>query len=104
MVASAWRKPAHAGSPGSGYGSGTGARSMYSLVLSIVASLTSAQTSRPASAAAAAIDRGHLSVRFRDNAESPKVLSGVAALFNLRDAPGFDALDEDSPGASAGLN
>jgi hypothetical protein len=54
--------------------------------------------------ATATITRGDLKAVFRDNGQSPKVLSGVASLVNQRDAPGFDAFDPDSPGASAGLN
>lgn len=50
------------------------------------------------------IEAGDLRAVFRDNSESPRVLSGVGSLINLRDAPGFDAFDPDSPGASAGLN
>lgn len=52
----------------------------------------------------ATIEAGDLKVLFRDNSQSPKVLGGVDALFNVKDAPGFDAYDTDSPGASAGLN
>ena len=52
----------------------------------------------------AAIEHGELAALFRDNSNSPRVLSGVGALFNVRHAPGFDAFDPDSPGASAGLN
>jgi hypothetical protein len=52
----------------------------------------------------ATLSAGHLKVTFRDNANSPKVLSGVATLFHQKDAPTFDAIDPDSPGASAGLN
>lgn len=51
----------------------------------------------------ARIVRGDLSVLFRDNAESPGVLSGIGSLTH-RAAPDFDAFDPDSPGASAGLN
>jgi hypothetical protein len=50
------------------------------------------------------IERGDLSVLFRDNGLSPGVLSGIDALYNARHAPDFDAFDPDSPGASAGLN
>jgi hypothetical protein len=50
------------------------------------------------------ISRGDLKAVLRDNSQSPRVLSGVASLVNQRDAPGFDAFDPDSPGASAGLN
>ena len=50
------------------------------------------------------IRAGDLSVRFRDNSESPRVLSGVQSLFNIRHAPDFDAYDPEGQGASAGLN
>jgi hypothetical protein len=63
---------------------------------------TPASEDRPV--ATATITRGDLKAAFRDNSQSPKVLSGVASLVNQRDAPGFDAFDPDSPGASAGLN
>jgi hypothetical protein len=48
--------------------------------------------------------RGDLQIFFRDNSRSPRVLSGVDSLTNIRDAPGFDAFDPDDKGASAGLN
>jgi len=51
----------------------------------------------------AALERGDLQVLFRDNSQSPRVLSGVDALFS-REAKDFDAFDPDSAGASAGLN
>ncbi len=51
-----------------------------------------------------AIERGDLAVSFRDNSESPKVLSGVTSLVNVKDAPGFNAYDPDTAGAAAGLN
>ncbi|HQE27924.1 MAG TPA: hypothetical protein PL151_09200 [Phycisphaerae bacterium] len=50
------------------------------------------------------IEHGSLSATFRDNHESPAVLSGIDSLFNRDAAPGFDAFDPDSPGASAGMN
>jgi hypothetical protein len=50
------------------------------------------------------IEHGELKVVFRDNSGSPRVLSGVGSLVNVRAAPAFDAFDPDSPGASAGLN
>lgn len=50
------------------------------------------------------LQRGDLTALLRDNAQSPKILSGVDSLFNRKDAPGFDAFDPDDPGASAGLN
>ena len=52
----------------------------------------------------AVIEHGDLRVLFRDNSQSPRVLSGADALFNLREAAAFDAFDPDTPGASAGLN
>ncbi len=52
----------------------------------------------------ATVEHGDLRVLFRDNSQSPRVLSGADALFNRRDAADFDAFDPDSPGASAGLN
>ncbi|MCA9213800.1 MAG: hypothetical protein KDB27_12085 [Planctomycetales bacterium] len=50
------------------------------------------------------IERGDLAVVFRDNSTSPRNLSGVASLVNVKSAPGFDAFDPDTVGASAGLN
>lgn len=50
------------------------------------------------------IIEGDLKAVLRDNANSPKILSGLDSLFNLRDAPEFDAFDPDGGGASAGLN
>jgi hypothetical protein len=52
----------------------------------------------------ATIGEGDLKVIFRDNAQSPKILSGIASLVNQRDGPNFDAFDPNAPGASAGLN
>jgi hypothetical protein len=52
----------------------------------------------------AVIERGELKILFRDNSESPKVLSGLDSLFNTRHAPEFDAYDPDGKGSSAGLN
>jgi hypothetical protein len=52
----------------------------------------------------ATVEHGDLKVIFRDNSQSPRVLSGADALFNRRHATDFDAFDPDSPGASAGLN
>ena len=49
------------------------------------------------------IETGKLTALFRDNAESPQVLSGVDALFH-GDASNFDAFDPTTKGASAGLN
>ncbi len=47
---------------------------------------------------------GDLQVEFRDNSKSPRVLSGLGSLVNVREAPGFDAFDPEGRGASAGLN
>ena len=52
----------------------------------------------------AEVEHGDLKVLFRDNSQSPRVLSGADQLFNRRHAGDFDAFDPDSPGASAGLN
>ncbi len=52
----------------------------------------------------ATIQRGDLSVLFRDNSESRRILSGVQSLFNVKHAKDFDAYDPDTSGASAGLN
>jgi hypothetical protein len=52
----------------------------------------------------ARIELGELSVVFRDNSQSPRELSGIDALFNTKHAPGYDAFDPETPGASAGLN
>ena len=48
----------------------------------------------------ATIAAGDLKVVFRDNTESPRVLSGLASLFNTKSAPDFDAFDPDTQGAS----
>ena len=50
------------------------------------------------------IKQGNLSVLFRDNSRSPEILGGIDSLFNVIDAPKFDAYDPDSPGGSAGMN
>jgi hypothetical protein len=50
------------------------------------------------------VRHGNLSVLFRDNSDSPRVLSGADSLTNGEDAPGYDAFDPDGEGSSAGLN
>jgi hypothetical protein len=50
------------------------------------------------------IRRGDLAVTFRDNSQSPAVLSGIDELYNVKHAADFDAFDPDARGASAGLN
>ncbi|MCA9101459.1 MAG: hypothetical protein KDA63_09930 [Planctomycetales bacterium] len=53
---------------------------------------------------AVTVRRGDLVVDFRDNAQSPALLSGIQSLRNLRHAANFDAYDPDGRGSSAGLN
>jgi hypothetical protein len=50
------------------------------------------------------LDKGDLRVLFKDNSQSPQILSGLQSLFNAAAAPEFDAFDPDTPSASAGLN
>jgi hypothetical protein len=50
------------------------------------------------------IQNGDLRAVFRDNSQSPEILSGLASLFNIKDAPALNAYDPDNPGASAGVN
>lgn len=45
------------------------------------------------------IDGGQLSVQFRDNSQSPPVLSGISSLVNVKNVPGYNAF-----GAHVGLN
>lgn len=66
------------------------------LVLAIAIPQETVQTAK--------IEAGDLSVSFRDNSDSPRILGGVTSLVNVKDAPGFSAYDPDSPGAAAGLN
>jgi hypothetical protein len=85
-------------------------KSVMRLILSFMSVLflfavSPAEEPRGEKVPAARIHEGELSVLFRDNSESPKnFLSGIDALFNVKDAPGFDAFDPDQRGASAGLN
>ena len=51
-----------------------------------------------------AVEQGELSVLFRDNSESPTVLSGLQSLINVKHANGFDAFDPIGSSTSAGLN
>ena len=50
------------------------------------------------------MQQGSLSAVFRSNETSPVELSGIQTLINTEDAPGVDAFDPDTKGASAGLN
>lgn len=52
----------------------------------------------------ATISAGDLTVRFRDNSESPRILSGIESLIHRRHAPDFNAFDAEDLGAAAGLN
>ena len=76
--------------------------SLTALLLLCHASESPGQDGKPVHTAH--IERGELSVTFRDNSESPPVLSGIDSLFNTEAAPEYDAYDPESRGASAGLN
>lgn len=52
----------------------------------------------------AKIAAGNLAVVFRDNSNSPQILSGAESLVHLKDSKDFNAFDPDSAGAAAGLN
>ncbi len=52
----------------------------------------------------ASVQVGDLSVLFRDNSQSPKILSGVDRLIHRGLRPEFDAFDPHDLGGSAGLN
>jgi hypothetical protein len=51
-----------------------------------------------------AITNGDVKVVIRDNGQSPEVLSGLASLYHLKDAPDFSAFDSANSGAGTGLN
>ena len=78
--------------------------SLTALLLACTAGGLAARGAEPATNASIELAAGDLRATFRDNSESPRVLSGVDALFNTRHAPTFDAFDPDGGGASAGLN
>jgi hypothetical protein len=40
----------------------------------------------------ATLTQGDLKVTFRDNSQSPRILSGLASLVNQRDAPNFEIM------------
>lgn len=50
------------------------------------------------------LEKGELKVLFKDNSESPRILSGLQSLFNTNYAGDYDAFDPDTSSASAGLN
>ena len=72
-------------------------------VLAVIATCV-AQTPSGKRVPSLRIERGELSVTFRDNSRSPQELSGIDALFNFRRAANYDAYDPETRGASAGLN
>jgi len=84
---------------------------MISILFSI---LIAAQAQLPSTAPAtqpagqqvqtAEIKAGDLLVQFRDNSKSPKLLSGIVSLFNIKDSKHFNAFDPKPYWASAGLN
>ena len=72
--------------------------------LSGSAFVASSAAQQAASVESVRIERGELSVEFRDNSQSPADLSGIDSLFNTTHAADYDAFDPDTGGASAGLN
>ncbi len=72
--------------------------------LSGSAFVASSAAQQAASVESVRIERGELSVKFRDNSQSPADLSGIDSLFNTTHAADYDAFDPDTGGASAGLN
>ena len=76
----------------------------FLLTLPLVLSFVLADEPAPPAVQTVTLEHKDLQAVFRDNSESPKVLSGLDSLFHIRHAPEFDAFDPDSQGASAGLN
>jgi hypothetical protein len=72
--------------------------------LLLLAGLTVGEEINRARGETAKIAKGQLSVLFRDNSRSPRILSGVQSLVQLGHAKDFSAFDPDSLGAAAGLN
>ena len=75
-----------------------------SFALVVECLVSDAQETRGTAVQTVEMEHGDLKVLFRDNTESPRILSGLDSLMNIRHAPKFDAFDPDSQGASAGLN
>ncbi len=50
------------------------------------------------------IERGDLSVTFRENSPDRHWLSGIASLYNVKDASGYMAFDQDDPRGGVGIN
>src|SRR5580765_6535620 len=74
------------------------------ILLAASAASASAQTMPADEVHSVTLEPGDLSVLFRDNSNSPKVLSGIGSLINRRQADGFNAFDTAGRGSSAGLN
>jgi len=74
------------------------------LLAILVAALSAAQRIPGERVATARIVSGDLAVLFRDNADSPRILSGIQSLLHLKDSKEFNAFDPHSLGAAAGLN
>lgn len=73
-------------------------------IVTIIACAATSAAQEGEQVQSARIESGELSVTFRDNSQSPRVLSGIDSLFNRKHSAGYDAYDPDSRGASAGLN
>jgi len=73
-------------------------------IIAMLALVATAAAQEGEQVESARIQRGELSVTFRDNSRSPQVLSGIDSLLNTTHAADYDAFDPDSLGASAGLN
>lgn len=72
------------------------------LILSLTVLCSS--TSTQAAEETVSVKAGELEVLFRDNSESPKILSGLQSLFNVKHAKDHDAYDPIGSSTSAGLN
>ena len=70
----------------------------------ITAVITASEAHEGEPLQSARIELGDLSVQFRDNSQSPRMLSGISELLNTRHAADYDAWDPGTRGASAGLN
>ena len=74
------------------------------MIVAVSVSITTASAQLGQQIEALRIEQGELSVHFRDNSQSPGVLSGIDSMFNTDQSADFDAYDPDTRGASAGLN
>jgi len=82
----------------------TSAATLLNCALFCATTVTAAEESPGQRVESLKLQRGNLDILFRDNSQSPGVLSGLDSLFHVTDAPGYDAFDPDDAGASAGLN